>query len=304
MRNHSLVELDFLIGKQMSKMSKAMSSPTQISQWPGAQYNQVIDGRDGVFLFNRHDMYIGRSLAHYGEFSHLEMRMLRQLCGEGDVVLEVGANIGSHTVGLAKHIGPAGRVLAFEPQRLVFQTLCANVALNSLSQVDCYWAGVGSESGYVTVPELPPEEEENFGGVSLLDGLAGRHVPCMTLDDFCGAPHIELIKIDVEGMELDVLAGAQQLLHQFRPHLYVENDRPETAQALMRWLDQHGYRMFWHFPPLFNPDNHFGRTDNLFGSLVSANMVCVHHSRPLPAAVAGLEPATDFAWHPILGRLP
>ena len=281
-----------------------VSSSSGHHTWPSTHYNQMVQGRDGAFLFNRNNLYIGRSLAYYGEFSHLEMRMLRQLCSEGDVVIEVGANIGSHTVGLARQVGPSGRVLAFEPQRLVFQTLCANVALNSLTQVDCYWAGVGAQTGYLTVPELDPEQEDNFGGVSLLDGMEGRHVPSMTLNDFSGAPHVELIKIDVEGMELDVLAGGQHLLNKFSPHLYVENDRPEMAQALMRWLHQHGYRMFWHFPPLFNPDNHFGRADNMFGSLVSANMVCVHHSRPLPAAVAGLEPATDFTWHPILGRLP
>ena len=45
----------------------------------------MVQGRDGAFLFNRNDLYIGRSLAYYGEFSHLEMRMLRQLCSEGDV---------------------------------------------------------------------------------------------------------------------------------------------------------------------------------------------------------------------------
>lgn len=265
-------------------------------------FNQLVHGRNGYYVYNRNDIYIGQSLAYYGEFSHLEMQQLRQLCQAGDVVIEVGANIGSHTLGLAQQVGPQGRVLAFEPQRLVFQTLCANMAVNSLAHVDCYWAAMGSEPGFVTVPEQDPTQPDNFGGVSLLDGLPGRQVPCMMLDDFTGAPHVELVKIDVEGMELDVLAGGEALLAKFAPHLYIENDRPETARPLMHWLDAHGYRLYWHFPPLFNPDNHFGRSDNLFGHIVSANMVCIHRSRQ--ADVGHLTPITDFSFHPILGRLP
>ena len=73
-----------------------MSLPTFASACSDSQYNHMVQGRDGIFLFNQNDIYIGQSLSYYGEFSHLEMRMLRQLCGEGDVVMEVGANIGSH----------------------------------------------------------------------------------------------------------------------------------------------------------------------------------------------------------------
>jgi hypothetical protein len=129
-----------------------------------AGFNQLVAARDGYFLYNRNDLCIGRALEKYGEFSGLEMELLRQICGPGNVVIEVGANIGAHTVGLARRVGVRGHVLAFEPQRLVFQTLCANVALNSLENVECRWAAVGSEDGYITVPDLSPHQEVNFGG--------------------------------------------------------------------------------------------------------------------------------------------
>ena len=86
-------------------------------------------------LYNEHDIYIGRSLDLYGEFSEGECDVFRQLIQPGWTVLELGANIGSHTVFLAKRVGPSGRVIAFEPQRIVFQTLCANIALNNLLNV-------------------------------------------------------------------------------------------------------------------------------------------------------------------------
>lgn len=111
-------------------------------------FNQLAAGRDGYLLYNRNDKYIGRSIEKYGEFNGLEMQLFKQICTRDSIVVEVGANIGAHTIGLARLVGPQGRVLAFEPQRLVFQTLCANVALNSLENVDCHWAAVGSQEGF------------------------------------------------------------------------------------------------------------------------------------------------------------
>ena len=87
-------------------------------------------------LYNFHDLYIGRSLDLYGEYSEGEIDLFGQIVQPGQVVVEVGANIGAHTVFLAHRSGPAARVLAFEPQRIVFQTLCANLALNSITNVD------------------------------------------------------------------------------------------------------------------------------------------------------------------------
>ena len=123
-------------------------------------YNQLIDAKDGYLLYNKNYCYIGGAIAKYGEYSGLEMILFKQICTAGHVVIDVGANLGAHTVGLARLVGKAGRILAFEPQRLVFQTLCANVALNSLDNVDCYWSAVARENGMITVPEAVPARNE------------------------------------------------------------------------------------------------------------------------------------------------
>src|SRR3954465_1933985 len=88
--------------------------------------------RHGQMLVNRHDVYIGRSLELYGEWSEGEIDLFRQVLRPGMVVADAGANIGTHTVARAQMVAPNGVVYAFEPQRIVFQTLAANVALNSL----------------------------------------------------------------------------------------------------------------------------------------------------------------------------
>ncbi len=87
-----------------------------------------------------------------------------------------------------------------------------------------------------------------------------------------------LIKVDVEGMEGDVIGGAEATIRRLRPALYVENDRHEKSAALIEQLLGLGYRLYWHLPPLFNPDNYFGVSENLFPGIVSANMLGIHNS--------------------------
>ncbi len=239
-----------------------------------APFNAVKTCRHSLMLYNVNDQYIGRSLDLYGEFSEGEIDLFRQLVHPGQTVLDIGANIGAHTVFLARQVGPTGRVLAFEPQRLVFQALCANIALNSLTNTWCWQQALGAQPGHITVPGLDPHRANNFGGLSLADNLPGERVPIATVDGLeLGVCH--LVKIDVEGMEIEVLRGAVQTLARCRPYLYVENDRVERSDALIRLIDSLGYRLFWHRPPLFNPNNFFGNPQNVFGQIVSLNMLCL-----------------------------
>ena len=233
--------------------------------------------RYGPMAYLATDQYIGQSLDRYGEFSEGEVELFRQVIRPGWTVVEIGANIGAHTVFLAKATGSLGRVLAFEPQRVIFQVLCANLVLNGLSHVETFHAAAGREPGTITVPRLDYTARQNFGGVSLGSHAAGEAVQQMTIDGL-KLPACHLLKIDVEGMEADVLAGAEQTIRRWRPVLYVENDRPEKSAELIRQVLGLGYRLYWHLPRLFNPHNYFGVTENIFGTIVSVNMLGFHGS--------------------------
>jgi FkbM family methyltransferase len=259
-------------------------------------FNQLARVKDGYYLYNRHDTYIGKAIEKYGEFSAVEMQLLTRLCTQDDFIIEVGANIGGHTVALARHVGPGGAVLTFEPQRLVFQALCANVAINSLRNVHCFWAAAGAEESRINVPELDPTQDNNFGGLSLSGSLPGQSVACLVLDGLLSIPRLKLIKIDVEGMETDVIAGGGELIRKFKPLLYVENDRPEKSAALMRQIDALGYDMHWHMPPLYNPDNFYNDQENIYGRIVSVNMICIHRENRVFDAPSA--PIRDFSLHP------
>ncbi len=260
-------------------------------------FNRVVRGRHGDFAYNRNDIYIGRSLEKYGEFSEMEVELFQQLCREGDTVIEVGANIGTHTIPLAKRVGATGQVIAFEPQTSVFQLLSANVALNSLPNVRCLQVAVGAQAGQVRVPNLAVDQACNFGGLGLENAAQGQSVPLVALDATFQAGRLRLLKVDVEGMEQKVLLGAAQIIRSLRPALYVENDRPERSQELIECIAAMDYELFWHLPPLFNPNNFAGDAENVFPNLVSVNMLCV--PRSAADSIVGLERVTDPTQHPL-----
>lgn len=262
-------------------------------------FNQLAEVAEGYLLYNVNDRYTGKAIARYGEYAAEEMQTLDALVRPADVVLDVGANIGTHAVAFARRVGPQGRVIALEPQRLVFQVLCANVALNSLSNVECHWAAAGESNGSIMVPELDAATSGDFAGVSLEGVGQGSRVSQIALDGMVSLEKLRLLKIDVEGMEAGVIRGAQGLIRRFRPFLYVENDRRDRSEALMRLIDSLGYAMHWDAPLMYNAANYYGDAENVFGTLAYWNLLCV------PREQSGLIDApeiTDFTIHPFDGR--
>ena len=231
--------------------------------------------RYGPMMYLVNDQYIGQSLDRYGEFSQGEMELMAQILLPGQWAIDVGANIGVHTVFLAQTVGPAGVVFAFEPQRVLYQILCGNVALNALGNVLAHHAGVGSQTGTIQVPPVNYDLFANFGGVSIGGSIPGPSVPLMTIDQL-NLRACHFIKIDVEGMESEVIAGATQTINRFRPTLYVENDRAEKSQTLIEQLLKLDYRLYGHFPPMYSPRNFFAEPEDIFPRIVSANMLCIH----------------------------
>ncbi len=235
--------------------------------------------KHGVFAFNRNDSFVGRSLDIYGEWSESEMTLFDKIVPPKGFVIDVGANIGTHTVFLAKKVGIDGRVLAFEPQRLVYQTLCANVALNALTNVNCINAAVGDNRDNITVPLLNPRAVFNFGELSLLDQKQGETVAKFRIDDLA-LSRCNMIKMDVEGMEIDVIRGATKTISTHHPILFVENNKPKGSPELVTALFDLGYKCWWHIAPYFNPNNFFQNQQNIFSKCSpEANMLCIHESQ-------------------------
>lgn len=229
----------------------------------------------GPMIGLKGDRFISRSLEVYGEFSGAEWDVLAQMVKPGMTVVEMGANIGVHSVPLARACAP-GPIYLFEPQQRVFQILCANLANNGITNAIAYPEAVGAEVGSVVIPHLDYGASGNFGGVTVRpdDGsVAGARVRVTPLDSLeLKACH--LLKIDVEGFEPQALEGARETIGRCRPAIYIENDRPSNQQALITRLTELGYQLYWHVPPLFRPNNPKGVTEDVFGRIFSLNMFC------------------------------
>lgn len=250
--------------------------------------------RHGPMMGFRGDRYVSRSLELYGEFSGLEQRFFEQFVLSGHAVVEVGANIGAHTIPLARLCAP-GPLVAMEPQQRVFQLLCANLALNDIRNAIALPEAAGEAEGFVVVPAQQYGSEGNFGGVSVLptDRARGLRVRLTPLDAL-RLTRCDLLKIDVEGFEPQVLRGARQTIARCRPLIYIEADRPENQQEIIDLLDGMGYRLYWHTPPLFDPENPNGAGENVFPGICSVNLFCAPKERELDAV--GAAPLDPRAW--------
>ena len=242
-----------------------------------------------MMIYNNSDIWVGRSIEKYGEFSESEVQVFRDILKPGGVVLDIGANIGCHTVAFSRLVGPSGVVFAYEPERNNFATLAGNVAINNIRNVYLFQKAVGSSGGLIAVPELDLEKTVNFGGLSLdYDYSNGVHypVPLITLDE-CKFVRCDLIKIDIEGMEKLALQGAQETIEKCKPVLYVENDREEKSKELIEFIKSLDYEVYKHLAPLYNPNNYYNYNEDVFINesgmqIVSGNVFCHHKDVPCP----------------------
>lgn len=233
--------------------------------------------RHGMMMFNVNDSFIGRSLDLYGEWCESEIVLLSQIIRPNFVVLDVGANIGTHTVFFAKNL-PEGVVYAFEPQRLCFQMLCANVALNNLTNVFAFQKAIGDQETVVKIPVLRPDVEFNSGSMSIEGNPAGEDTPVTTIDRL-DLGRCDLIKIDVEGLELKVLEGARNTIAAFHPILFVENNNAENSSQILSLLFGLNYKCWWHLANYYSANNYFKNSENVFSQFrFEANMLCFHES--------------------------
>jgi FkbM family methyltransferase len=245
----------------------------------------LIQTRDGLMAAPRYDRYVTPALEVYGEYSPDERALLCSLVQKGDIVCQVGANVGALTLPLAHAVGPTGRVLALEPQRVIYQALSANLAINNLWHVEAKQAAAGAVDGVVSMPEVDYQRPGNFGGISVSTEATTQRVPMVTLDKaLASLPALALLHLDCEGHELDVLRGALATIQRLRPVLYVEVDRPDVREGLPALLAPLGYVLRSHAPLLFSAENYRGQTRNIFQddsgvSLASFNALCVPSER-------------------------
>lgn len=233
--------------------------------------------RYGRLLAVPHDLWIGEFLLHYGEYSQAELEVLLKFVTPESTVLDVGANIGALTIPLARH---AKHVYAFEPQRLPFQMLCANLALNDIENVTAFpFIAADTEYRVVNIKPVDWSQPANSGGAVIETVLQGGDPAMAVMLDDLPLPKADLIKIDVEGMELSVLNGGGAGILGECPAISIEADRDQNTPDIIEFLHVRGYDVRWFVTPLFRADNYGGNKRCRAPDTVSINLLAAHPRR-------------------------
>jgi FkbM family methyltransferase len=163
-----------------------------------------------------------------GEYDRLSCSIIRRFLAEDAFAVDVGANVGALTLLMAK-IVRSGQVIAIEPGPLICERLRSNLRLNPNleKKVRVFQVGLADKAGSL----MWSEDQSNRGNAGLLGGV-GSPVEVVTLDSIIasiGTERLDFIKIDVEGMEYEVIVGASDSIQKYRPVIYYETLEPFRA---------------------------------------------------------------------------
>lgn len=192
-------------------------------------------------------------LSAFGLYERPELDLLRALLRPGGTMLDLGAHVGTYALHAARAVGASGAVVAFEPVPTNAARLRENVALNGFTQVEVIEAAVSDAAGRATFSAVDVAGESGWGSlvIDASDVTRALDVEVVTLDAFAaarGLARVDLIKLDIQGSELQALRGAEQMLRTSRPAILCEivdvywgAGQTTTASDLMAFLTDLGY---------------------------------------------------------------
>ncbi len=224
------------------------------------KFNVIAPTDIGTFIINKNDLGVGWQLSTYGCYESKEMAAVRVII---DVLrenrkrdlfaLDIGANIGIHSVFLSDLVGPSGKVYAFEAQRIVFYMLAGNISINAKNNVYCYHNAVADRPHSIDIPQFDYGKPLSFGSVEFggkqtewigqaPNPISSEKVQAIAIDDL-KIEDVDFIKIDVEGMELAVLTGAKETIELSRPIVLAEYLKSDKT-ALAEWFKSRHYTVY------------------------------------------------------------
>ena len=304
------------LGASLKKCVRSHTNATTGGAWEESNWGALAwewtRARHGYMRVPVLDLYIGTSLLLYGEWAEAEARLFAALVRAGDTVVDAGAHLGSLSLPLAQLVGPYGRVLAFEPAPAIFRALSINIAANGVAHVvAAHPLGLADVFSDVCVPAQRINGVLNSGQTTLTDWeqdvnrskaaarprdactksvsrqdaksveFSAARAGVMPLDAM-GLAAVALVKLDVQGMEESALRGAARTLALCQPAVYIEVEKNISLPAILQILAaaSASYRCHWHTPLLFNIANHRRRALNVFGDVVSSNLLCLTSPPP------------------------
>jgi len=239
----------------------------------------VISTRYGKMRIIDADSVVSRSLAVYGEWAMDELNLLGQIIAPGMCVLDIGAFIGTHTLAFSEFVGDQGKVYSFEPRKEIYTILAENIALNNLKNVTSLNIGLAEKEDVLSLQSLDISQGINFGGLALdsNDGLLSTNtyqVRVSTIDNI-DIEKLDVIKLDVEGMERRVLDGAIKTILRDRPVIFCECNSLIAGSEMLEFCKSVHYDVYGLLASAYNPKNFNAIKDNFFGAAKELALVLI-----------------------------
>ena len=187
-------------------------------------------------------------LANWTKYFNEEYPILNKLINSGDVVVDIGANLGFFSMMLSKLVGEKGKVLSFEPSISIYNKLIENLKLNSITNVNPENCGLGQNDEILTL-----KRNKKYSGMSTLvleqdNEIIEEQVKITSLDKYFYDKEIKinLIKIDTEGFEPEVLIDAKKIINSYKPAIYIElggGKFLKSSEKAIKILNDYGYKL-------------------------------------------------------------
>ena len=193
------------------------------------------------------------SISHYGTYEELESKIMEEKIEMGNIVVDVGANIGLHTLNMARIVGNTGQVFAFEPDPSNFEILKKNVKINNYKNIILEQKAVGDKHGRTTLYQSDhPGKHRIFPQTE--QAKSQVQVKLTNLDNYFDSDmtdKINFIKIDVEGLEFSVLKGMKNILKNSKKIKILFEFMPEntievgfTPIELLNYLTSNDFKLY------------------------------------------------------------
>ena len=226
---------------------------------------QLMETKHGKLIVNKFDELspfwgVGSQIMRRGYYDMPEINLTKEILiqsrkkyGDGVIALDCGANIGVHSVEWGKLMNGWGSVYSFEAQTPIYYALCGSLVLNSCFNVTAKNIALGKTNGYIGVPNINYFENSSFGSVEIkqrentewigqeINYNNTYEIPLSTIDSF-NFERIDLIKVDVEGMEEDVFNGFLTTIEKLKPIIFFEHSK-SNKNCLELILKSRGYNI-------------------------------------------------------------
>jgi FkbM family methyltransferase len=225
----------------------------------------------GSMLVNRHDYRltdgggygVGYQMLNTSAFDPDEIDLSIQLLnsrktnfGDGVVVIDCGANIGVHTIEWSRAMYGWGSVIAIEAQERIYYALAGNIAMNNCFNATAIFAAIGAQAGEILMPVPDYFSPGSFGSLEIRKSESTEYigqevdystdrcvkVKMVSLDELA-LKRVDFMKIDIEGMEMEALLGAQHSIAIHKPQLLIEKIKSDE-QEIRNFLEKFDYKLF------------------------------------------------------------